>query len=241
MAPNKIEHKIKEKLSSREIKPSEQAWDRLDAMLSVEENKKKKSFSWLYIAATSLVFLTIGFWLYDQNNTTVTTNDIKIVTNEKDIDTVKDETKQIIDNILIKEKEALAEINNDKQSQKFITKENRSKNESQVEEIVKIEEAKIVQNNKIEQINQDEVKRINVKNKYISGETLLASVENRKVEIKQQPQTNKNIESNLKVDASLLLTSTEKELNEEYKETTLDRLTRNFKQVKTAVANRNYE
>ncbi|KIX21827.1 hypothetical protein SY27_03830 [Flavobacterium sp. 316] len=241
MAPNKIEHKIKEKLSSREIKPSEQAWDRLDAMLSVKENKKKKSFSWLYIAATSLVFLTIGFWLYDQNNTTVTTNDIKIVTNEKDIDTVKDETKQIIDNILIKEKEALAEINNDKQSQKFITKENRSKNESQVEEIVKIEEAKIVQNDKIEQINQDEVKRINVKNKYISGETLLASVENRKVEIKQQPQTNKNIESNLKVDASLLLTSTEKELNEEYKETTLDRLTRNFKQVKTAVANRNYE
>lgn len=241
MAPNKMEHKIKEKLSSREIKPSEQAWDRLDAMLSVKENKKKKSFSWLYIAATSLVFLTIGFWLYDQNNTTVTTNDIKIVTNEKDIDTVKDETKQIIDNILIKEKEALAEINNDKQSQKFITKENRSKNESQVEEIVKIEEAKIVQNDKIEQINQDEVKRINVKNKYISGETLLASVENRKVEIKQQPQTNKNIESNLKVDASLLLTSTEKELNEEYKETTLDRLTRNFKQVKTAVANRNYE
>ncbi|UOX34354.1 hypothetical protein LXD69_02280 [Flavobacterium sediminilitoris] len=241
MAPNKMEHKIKEKLSSREIKPSEQAWDRLDAMLSVKENKKKKSFSWLYIAATSLVFLTIGFWFYNQNNTTVTTNDIKIVTNEKDIDTVKNETKQVIDNILIKEKEALAEINNDKQSQKFITKENRSKNESQVEEIVKIEEAKIVQNDKIEQINQDEVKGINVKNKYISGETLLASVENRKVEIKQQPQTNKNIESNLKVDASLLLTSTEKELNEEYKETTLDRLTRNFKQVKTAVANRNYE
>lgn len=241
MAPNKMEHKIKEKLSSREIKPSEQAWDRLDAMLSVKENKKKKSFSWLYIAATSLVFLTIGFWFYNQNNTTVTTNDIKIVTNEKDIDTVKNETKQVIDNILIKEKEALAEINNDKQSQKFITKENRSKNESQVEEIVKIEEAKIVQNDKIEQINQDGVKGINVKNKYISGETLLASVENRKVEIKQQPQTNKNIESNLKVDASLLLTSTEKELNEEYKETTLDRLTRNFKQVKTAVANRNYE
>ena len=44
MGPNKIEKQFREKLSSREIQPSAQAWDRLDAMLSVAEEKKNKAF-----------------------------------------------------------------------------------------------------------------------------------------------------------------------------------------------------
>jgi hypothetical protein len=40
MAQNKLENQIKEKLNSREIQPSAQAWDRLDAMLTVAEEKK---------------------------------------------------------------------------------------------------------------------------------------------------------------------------------------------------------
>jgi hypothetical protein len=42
MELNKLENQIKEKLNSREIQPSAQAWDRLDAMLSVAEEKKKQ-------------------------------------------------------------------------------------------------------------------------------------------------------------------------------------------------------
>jgi hypothetical protein len=38
-----------------------------------------------------------------------------------------------------------------------------------------------------------------------------------------------------------LLNSVEGELNQEFRETTLQRLNRNFKTVKTAVANRNYQ
>ena len=40
MAQNNIENQIREKLNSREIQPTEMAWDRLDAMLSVAEEKK---------------------------------------------------------------------------------------------------------------------------------------------------------------------------------------------------------
>jgi hypothetical protein len=40
LKPNNIENQIREKLNSREIKPTEMAWDRLDAMLSVAEEKK---------------------------------------------------------------------------------------------------------------------------------------------------------------------------------------------------------
>ena len=42
MEPNKFEKDFREKLNQREIEPSNNAWDRLDAMLSVAEEKKPK-------------------------------------------------------------------------------------------------------------------------------------------------------------------------------------------------------
>ena len=40
MAPNNFDNNIKQKFNSRKIEPSAQAWDRLDAMLTVAEEKK---------------------------------------------------------------------------------------------------------------------------------------------------------------------------------------------------------
>jgi len=41
MERNKTEKQFRDKLNTREIKPSAHAWDRLDAMLSVGEGKKQ--------------------------------------------------------------------------------------------------------------------------------------------------------------------------------------------------------
>src|SRR6187402_3360808 len=61
MGQNKIDNDFRDKLNQREIKPSENAWDRLDAMLTVAEEKKpKRSYGWLYIAASFIGFLFIG-------------------------------------------------------------------------------------------------------------------------------------------------------------------------------------
>src|SRR5690606_10462296 len=43
----------------RTIEPSDKAWDRLDAMLSVAEKKQTKR-NWLWIAASLILFATIG-------------------------------------------------------------------------------------------------------------------------------------------------------------------------------------
>ena len=43
MEPNNFEKDFREKLNQREIEPSNKAWDRLDAMLSVAEEKKPKT------------------------------------------------------------------------------------------------------------------------------------------------------------------------------------------------------
>ena len=54
-----IENQFKQKLNNREIKPSEVAWDKLNTMLTIAE-KPKKSFGWLYIAASFVGLLLIA-------------------------------------------------------------------------------------------------------------------------------------------------------------------------------------
>jgi hypothetical protein len=64
---NKTEQDFRDKLNQREIMPSTQAWDRLDAMLAVaEEKKSKRGYGWLYIAASILGFLLIGTVFFSQ-------------------------------------------------------------------------------------------------------------------------------------------------------------------------------
>ncbi len=61
MEPNKLDQEFRDRLSKREMTPSPAAWDRLDAMLSVAEEKKSKpKFTWLYVAAGLLGFLLIS-------------------------------------------------------------------------------------------------------------------------------------------------------------------------------------
>ncbi len=42
MELNKLEKQIKEQLNSREIQPSEIAWDKLDSLLNAAEKPKRK-------------------------------------------------------------------------------------------------------------------------------------------------------------------------------------------------------
>lgn len=236
MEPNKIDTKIKEKLVSREIKPSAQAWDRLDAMLSVTENKKKKSYSWLYIAASFILFATIGFWFYNQGNTdgSIINENTVVITKEskKQIDTLKNNNNQNQEDFISKSVEVIVE--NDKRQdvkKESILNSNKVRNQIQNE----------VKTNEIAENNSQQAEVIEVKNKYITGEMILASVENRKVENKENLNLNNEVKTKIRVNTSSLLSSVETELDENHKETAIDKLSRNFKQVKSALANRNYE
>ena len=68
MQSNKFDNQLQEKLNARTIAPSPKSWDRLDAMLSVQEEKKpRKRFLWLYIAASFFVFFGIGIFLFNSD------------------------------------------------------------------------------------------------------------------------------------------------------------------------------
>ncbi|MCU0351712.1 MAG: hypothetical protein MUF43_12945 [Flavobacterium sp.] len=196
MALNNIENQIKEKLNAREIQPSAPAWDRLDAMLSVSETQQpKRNFTWLYIAASLLLFLGLGFFLLNSNETVTIETAIPVVTNETTIEKVE-------------ENQMPTEI-----------KSNTS------------EEAVLVENSKL----KNESIKINDENHVDSKNQVIADNPSPITHHQVNPSTK------IKVDANELLTKVEQEVHQKYKESTIDKLRRNFNEVKSAVANRNYE
>ncbi len=244
MEPNKLDTKIREQLGSREIKPTDQAWDRLDAMLSLAEKKEPKKVFSLYkyigIAASVLLFIALGFWLFQAN-----TNDAldipihpknNVVVEDKNID-----NEDIIENNaleqykeqdeIIQKENVLVEVPLQKQVRKEI--DNNSTINPHRIEVTTV--AEVDAKNKIQEISVIE----KTTNKYVTGEMMLAAVENRPLEKKETLNT--EVQTKIRVNTSNLLTTVEKELDENHKETTLDKLSRNFKQVKSALANRNYE
>lgn len=65
MGRSKMEREFSEKLSRREITPSAQSWDKLDAMLSASEKQKQKPKMWYFIAASILAFAFASVFLFE--------------------------------------------------------------------------------------------------------------------------------------------------------------------------------
>lgn len=231
MKPNKLDTKIREKLNAREIQPSAQAWDRLDAMLTVSEEKKpKKRFGWFFVAASTILFFGLGFFLFNSSETTEINNSIPVVNNiNEEIDSV--ETNKTNEVSIENAKPVLVqnEVNSSKKSSK--DKQLKSPNEIIKSDNLSQENAAMITYNPTSSIN-----------KYISAEKLLASVEN-KTEANQEISIDRKVapKNKTKVDANSLLTSVEGELNESFRESAFDRINRNYNVIKSALANRNYE
>jgi hypothetical protein len=226
MAQHKIDNQIKSKLNTREIQPSAQAWDRLDAMLTVSENKKsKKGYGWFFVAASVILFFGLGFFIFNQNEEPKINNSIPVVTSvDEDIDSI--ETNKINQISVEKEQPILVQNENNFSTTQTNKKSGRSM------ELVKGD-------NVIDEKNTSNTHHPTPITQHPSPEKLLVEVQ---VNQKEIPSNKKNsVTSKIKIDAASLLSTVEKELDENYKETTLDKLSRKFQDAKSALANRNYE
>ena len=227
MKPNKIDNQIREKLNAREIQPSAQAWDRLDAMLTVSEEKKpKKGYGWFFVAASTILFFGLGFFLFNSNETKEINNSNPIVTT---INEVMDSTEANKINQISVEKEQPVLVQNEVN----YSKTQKNKKSKETNELIKPEndlEEKITPNSQLQTPNSY---------KYVSPENLLAEVQTGEKVITSDKKISPK--AKMKVDANSLLTNVEKELDENHRETTLDKLNRKFKDAKSALANRNYE
>jgi hypothetical protein len=228
MAQHNLDNQIKEKLNSRDIQPSAQAWDRLDAMLTISEEKKpKKGYGWFFVAASTILFFGLVFFIFSSNETQEINNITPIVTTiNENIDSPEpSETNEIS---VKKEQPVLVqnEVNDSKKQSRFI---------KSVENNQLIKEKNIIQEN-LTSISQHPTPNTY---KYLSPDDLLAEVQTGEKVI---PSDKKTISKpRIKVDANSLLTTVEKELDNTYRETTLDKINRKFQDAKSAIVNRNYE
>lgn len=232
MKQNKIEKQIRASFQEREIKPSPMAWDRLDAMLTVAEQPKKRSIFKIWRYAAALFFVAMLTWvgtiLIEQKvNVELPVQEV-VIQNEEQIQKV-DSSSSV----------ALETETESKTTQKPIEVVNSNQPRKKVKSI-----ALTSQNSNSEVVDLGEIlvnrHPINQEEKVVltpDAAQLLASVENVKSDENLENESNQIEIASVKVSAQNLLEVSEKEVNQSFR----NKVIRNVNKVSTALVNRNLE
>ncbi len=235
MEQDNFNKNIQEKFNFRTIEPSETAWNKLDAMLTLAEEKKQpKIFFWLSIAATFLLFTGVGYVFFQQNEETKlmpATEEIVTSKTNSEIETHKQSTK--VSSVSYENELANnPTISTTSESKKSTTIYTAQKENSKL----KVYETALL---KQEVVTVNEIKKEGIKQEikepaynYPTAETLLAEAQGQK-----KPSNISSFKSTLRVNPKELLQTVESELDQTFKEKTITKL----KQAKSAFVNRNYD
>ena len=248
MEPNKLENQIKEKLNSREIQPSAHAWDRLDAMLSVAEEKKtRRPFGFLFIAASIMVLLTAGLFFFTQNGSKIQPKNDVVTTEIKD--TVQKTVNEISTPIVEQNQEVVSnqlttenrEPTTNNQRVSISNQKSAIKNQKSINQNPLINREKEIQYQISSDVALKDPPKIETRKEIVitggnnnakSDEDLLASLD-------KTAKQYSNKQSNVKVDAKSLLSQVDGELELTFREKVINKVSKNYKEVKVALANRN--
>jgi hypothetical protein len=235
MEQDNFNKNIQEKFNFRTIEPSETAWNKLDAMLTLAEEKKQpKIFFWLSIAATFILFTGVGYVFFQQNEKTKlmpSTEEIVTAKASSESETHKQSTEK--SNVSSKNQLATnATISTTSETKKSTTIHTAQKESSKLEvyETALLKQEEVVTINEIKkESNKQESKEATYN--YTSPETLLAEVQGQK-----KPSNIGSFKSTIRVNPNDLLQAVESELDQTFKEKTITKL----KQAKSVFVNRNY-
>jgi hypothetical protein len=227
MEQNKLETQFKEQLNSREIKPSEMAWSKLDTMLTVAEKPKAK-FPWLFIAASFVGFLLIGTVYFSQKGNAIENQKNEVVIQNSGMEKNNEEPLNSPNPNTERTEDAVVQNNLAKADKKPVVKStsilsNFNSNQNQIAEVS-------ISNQKTEQ------KLIKQQTNTVSVDELLAAVESPSKKENQSSQ-----KSVVHVNASNLLSQVDGELELSFREKVITKVSKNYQSVKVALANRNLE
>jgi hypothetical protein len=233
MKKSKIEKQFEEKLSAREIAPSVGAWDRLDAMLTVAEEKPKRNFKWMYVAASVLGFLLMSALFFNQNKeSAVVPNDTIVVNESKSIP----ETTESSAKINLEKNTETVKVVKQQLASKEVKKESDS-NSVSTNNGIQVAQKEEIQEQQIPIINQKAEQEIVLrKSKYVNIDELLVSVD------QASPKKNSSVvKSTVKVNSNELLSQVDGELELSFREKTLKVVNQKIKTATVALSNRNSE
>ena len=229
MEQNKLENEFRKKLNQREITPSENSWDRLDAMLTVAEDKKPiRSYGWIYIAASIVSFAFLGTFFFTQNtqNTRIESNEVVIENNQK-AEPIQNGITIVPLNPKSESTVVVSEVKkvnrNSRDANLIIT--NQVVQNSNSDSLILILEKKLT-NQKTEQLASSSTSDIIVE-KMLAEVQPISKEENSKFKIKVNPNT--------------LLTQVDGELELSFREKVIHKINKNYQTVKVALAKRNIQ
>lgn len=248
MERNKMEQDFSEKLNKREIIPSANAWDRLDAMLTVAEEKKpKRNFGWLYIAASIAGFLLIGTIYLSSTQELIDSrrNDVVFENNEQKPSEQPSNPNEQISNS--SDSSAIAE------TEMPIVKDSNSDHPrpiKQIQNIRKTNESQLAENTINQNNNQNNQNQPIITRAEANGQSnqktnsasnvVLANSGNADELLamaqKSNPETSK---ASVKVNAKNLLSQVDGELDQTFREKVINSVGKNYRNAKVALANRN--
>ncbi|MFA9186797.1 hypothetical protein [Flavobacterium magnesitis] len=220
MEPNKLEKQFREQLNSREIKPSEMAWTKLDTMLSATEKPKTK-FPWLYVAASFIGLLLIGTAYFSQSNKNRTFEGKEVVIDNNKKGVIKKER------ILTTKKKSTLKDGG-------VISKVKKENYRATNSIIKNQ---VVQNSKSDSLNLIiEKGRINQK----LGESTSLALNDKSVD-EMLAIVKITSKSAVKVNPSTLLSQVDGELELSFREKVINKINKNYQTVKVVLSNRNQE
>ncbi|MDP5202174.1 hypothetical protein [Flavobacterium sp. DG2-3] len=247
MEPNNFEKDFRDKLNERKIEPSSKAWDRLDAMLTVAEEKepiklhsKKSKRKWLYIAASFIGFLLVGTLFFNQNKNAVKTPETVVVEKENETETQKESVTEPILNTIdsAKTETAIAEKTSEERANK--NEKNNSEASGQISdknnqnESNQIAESSIIIKNNQEKQSTTNQALIAETSKNENVDQLLETAEN-----KILAENASKSKSKVKINSNDLLDQVDGELELSFREKLITKINRSYHTVKVAVENRN--
>ena len=236
MEPNNMENQFRDKLNKREIKPSENSWDRLDAMLTVAE-KPKRNYRWMYFAASFLGFILIATVFFSQTEEVVDSEHKKVVIEEKQVQQKENELDKVLEIPVVNEIPKVVVASQNVIMKQKATSKTKSNDILNKIEVVKTDKkqptetaiASVDKNNSSPIISQKTAVKVNASD-------LLASVEN------NQPSQSLAQNANpVKVSSNDLLSQVDGELELSFRERVLKSVSKKYQEVKVAVAKRNLE
>ncbi|RZK11188.1 MAG: hypothetical protein EOO46_07645 [Flavobacterium sp.] len=236
---NNIENQFREKLNSREIKPSEMAWDRLDAMLTVadsnnaveEKKKPKRGFGWMYIAASFIGFILIATVFLSQTEELVDVEKAPIVNETIAVPSEEEiiKTETITPNV---EETTIARTENkSNNNKKAIISQNPNSNQTVV-----LPQNEVAVHHQPATDNQQLLTEApQQKSNYADVDELLAAVKkNKKDKLFQDKAT-------VKVNSNDLLSQVDGELELSFRQKVIKSVKKNYQEVKVALSTRNQE
>lgn len=242
MKKSTIEEQFKAQLSTREFMPSKDSWNRLDAMLTVAE-KPKRSFKWMYVAASVLGFIAISTFYFNSNQQEV------VLTKDSNARDVTNANLELISKTtsIVNSNESISNTSVPvvKTKRKLIDRTVSINNEGQIvqKEGIKEQEIPIITrsfDDSLERIGDNQKSKIvtaSQKPNYINVDALLAAVDSKNKKQNSKPLSTASVT----VNSNDLLTQVDGELELSFREKAIKVVNQKIKTATVAISNRNSE